>query len=371
MFVNTTVHPDKDYERKPDISVYRKVPNFKEKKTNFRLMELCIERKPEDEDPFTDPGPDTSRSAHSFLTDTLKATRYRGQISSYTGCQFSAQNRWYMFSMLLLGNCVRFIRWDRAGAIVTERINWRDHPETLATFLWRFGRLSSDQSGRDLSVLKPTAKQIRLAKQKLDERAIKLARLLGQDEQKARGQYSSDETFRKFRMEDKNDPDGKRGRFFITSSPQWQSGSPTGRATDGYIAYDTGTKELVYLKNSWRYIEEGLEKEGDTYAHLEKSNVTGIPRLVCAEDVRDYETRTHEFFGARWCCKVSEPPRRHRLHRLVLGDIGRPLSQFLSSKELCSVVFDAIIGKPTVFLALYAPLIYILQFFSACASNCS
>ena len=313
-------------------------------------MELCIERKPENQDPFTEPDPSApSRDAHSFLTDTLEATRHRGQICSYAGCQFSAQNLVFMFSMLLLGDYVRFIRWDRAGAIVTEQVDWRENPEMLATFLWRFDRLPSDQRGHDLSVSKPTAKQIRVAKQHLDKRAIFLAKLLGQDEKKARGQYySSDETFRKFRMMDEDGPRGNRGRFFVASSPQWQSGSPTGRATDGYIAYDTKQKKLVYLKNSWRYLEDGLKKEGDTYKHLEKFNVTGIPKLVCAEDVKDYGTRTHEFSGARWCCKVSEPPSRHRLHRLVLGDIGRPLSKFTSTKQLCSAVRDASKSKSIV-----------------------
>ena len=153
--------------------------------------------------------------------------------------------------------------------------------------------LSPDQSGRDLSVSKPAAKRIRLAKQELDECAIKLARFLGQDEHKAKGQYLSDETSRKFRIKDQNDPEGKRGRFVTASSPRWQSSSPTGRAT-------CGTRELVYLRNSWRCIEVGLQNEGDMYAHLENTNVTGTPRLVCAKDAKDYETNTHEFFGAKW-----------------------------------------------------------------------
>ena len=309
-------------------------------------MELHIERKTASEDPFSDPKSRQSLQEHNFEHNSKAAMKNRGQIISYTACQFASQHRCFTFSILFLDDYVRFIRWDRAGAIVTKRFNWRDDPKPLARFLWLFNHLSDAERGYDTSISKPTPQEIKLTKKKLDERKKTLAKAKGDNPRLAQTRYSTDDSFRKFCVVD-DDPDLKKGksreRFFVASVPQWQSGSPVGRGTRGYEALDLETGELVYLKDTWRYEADRMKKEGDTYRKLAANGVSHIPRLACAGDVGGQRTRTHDFTDEDWCC--GEPAvRQHRHYRLVLKDVGRPLSKFNSTRELCQVLLEAIMG---------------------------
>ncbi|KAL6298854.1 hypothetical protein BKA93DRAFT_830349 [Sparassis latifolia] len=51
--------------------------------------------------------------------DAQRRTAVRGQIISYVKMMFSRQHRCFVFTVLILGDCARIIRWDHAGAIVT------------------------------------------------------------------------------------------------------------------------------------------------------------------------------------------------------------------------------------------------------------
>ena len=277
-----------------------------------------------------------------------RAIRTRRHIVAYTNRQFSLQNRCFAFSVLFLDQFVRFIRWDRAGAVVTERFDWRQDPKTLATFLWHFSQLSDSQRGYDTSMSKPTLEEIERTKEKLDERAKALARAKGEDEDFARERYSTNDSFRKLCVVD-DDPDvedDQRTQYFVASAPQWQSKELVGRGTRGYEALDLQTGELVYVKDIWRYETAGLEKEGDTYRLLRKNKVSRIPRLVCAGDVKNQTSSTREFEDEEWCCGRPRP-MRHRHYRLVLKDLGRSLSEFNSTKQLCQAVLHAVIGMQT------------------------
>lgn len=341
VLIDTHESYDAKYKRAPDISVYKDVHD--QSNTDFRLMEFHIERKTLHQDPFDDLPPRAKkalRDKHVFEHNTSKSNHSRGQIASYTAAQFNSQARTFSFSIIFIDQFVRLIRWDRAGAVVTSRFNWKNKPRDLALFLWRFARSSDSVRGYDTSVSIPTEDEIRRAKVALKQRALEVAMAQGGTEKDIlKPPYSSDETFQKFRVVD--DGPNPKEHFFVASSPQWCTNSPTGRGTKGYEALDVDTGKVVYLKDSWRYIAEGYEKEGDTYRHLIDSKVERIPRLVCASDVEGHETRTHEFLGKRWCCRTSAV-KHHGHHRLVLADLGRPLSQYISTKELSQVMSDAI-----------------------------
>ncbi|ETW82699.1 hypothetical protein HETIRDRAFT_382749 [Heterobasidion irregulare TC 32-1] len=350
VLVNTTKERDDQFWRKPDITVYKR-PYNGPPTTDFERMELHIERKTASEDPFSDPKSRKSRQEHSFEHDSKASMKSRGQIISYTACQFASQHRCFTFSILFLDDHVRFIRWDRAGAIVTKRFNWRDDPKPLARFLWLFNHLSDAERGYDTSISKPAPREITLTKKKLDERANALARAKGEPSRLPETRYSTDDSFRKFCVVD-DDPGIKEGearvRFFVASVPQWQSGSPVGRGTKGYEALDLETGELVYLKDTWRYEADRMKKEGDTYRKLAANGVSHIPRVACAGDVEGQRTRTHDFTDEDWCCGEPEV-RQHRHYRLVLKDLGRPLSEFNSTRELCQVLLEAIIAHMEAF----------------------
>ncbi|EPQ50667.1 hypothetical protein GLOTRDRAFT_13625, partial [Gloeophyllum trabeum ATCC 11539] len=62
----------------------------------------------------------------------------RGQIINYAAEIFARQHRTHVFSLIILGEYVRLVRWDRSGAVFTERIPYVDEPQHLSEFLWRF-----------------------------------------------------------------------------------------------------------------------------------------------------------------------------------------------------------------------------------------
>ncbi|KAI0308449.1 hypothetical protein OF83DRAFT_1020036, partial [Amylostereum chailletii] len=47
-----------------------------------------------------------------------------GQIIAYAHALLSMQFRLYCFSFLIFGSKARFIRWDRAGAVVSEAFDY-------------------------------------------------------------------------------------------------------------------------------------------------------------------------------------------------------------------------------------------------------
>ncbi|KAI0310714.1 hypothetical protein OF83DRAFT_1031067, partial [Amylostereum chailletii] len=107
----------------------------------------------------------------------------------------------------------------------------------------------------------------------------------------------------------------------------------------------------VYLKDSWRIDVDGMEKEGDVYRSLKTANVPNVPDLVCAGDVwhngvkQMTRTPTLAEEGTEWVYdrdRLSITPHTH--YRLVLGTIGKPLYKFKSTKQLASVLKDALIA---------------------------
>ncbi|KAI0752279.1 hypothetical protein BC629DRAFT_1256541, partial [Irpex lacteus] len=52
----------------------------------------------------------------------------RGRLASYAEQTFSHQHRTHLFQLLVLGNEIRFIRWDRAGASVSGKFNYVEDP---------------------------------------------------------------------------------------------------------------------------------------------------------------------------------------------------------------------------------------------------
>ncbi|ETW82599.1 hypothetical protein HETIRDRAFT_416722 [Heterobasidion irregulare TC 32-1] len=336
VLVNTTFK--KDLNRKPDISVYN-ASNVPELGASFKQMEVPIECKPLAEDPFVDLNTDAKLGkGHSFQHMADKAIYNTGQIISYTNVIFQSQPRCFVFSVLLLQNYARFIRWDRAGAVVTERFDWRTNIVHLARFFWQYNYLSDEQRGHDITVSRPTVEEIEMTKVELDKRAKILARLRGEDEVNPPKRYASDDTFRKFLVVNKKD---QSEHFLVASQAQYLGRSPTGRATGGYEAFDLSTKKLVFLKDSWRYVADGVHREGETYEILAQAQVPHIPHVLYSGDVRNQATRTHEFAHIRKGSEVKEI-EKHRHYRIVLKEIGRPLSDFNSTFELCSVIMHAI-----------------------------
>ncbi|KAI0314641.1 hypothetical protein OF83DRAFT_1285421 [Amylostereum chailletii] len=157
---------------------------------------------------------------------------------------------------------------------------------------------------------------------------------------------------------------------FIASSAQVYSRSVVGRSTFGYVAADLLRHKVVYLKDCWRVNLPDIPKEGSVYRRLNEAKINHIPTLLCSGDVlKDMEdddfsldaedaegsqeegfgdgesyqdTRTQDYASADWYYGAGNMVLPHRHYRLVLDIVGRSLSTFKCTKELCVVLKDTI-----------------------------
>ncbi|EIW80892.1 hypothetical protein CONPUDRAFT_42662, partial [Coniophora puteana RWD-64-598 SS2] len=69
--------------------------------------------------------------------DKRQAIQCVGQLVQYSARLLAQQHRTSCFIILLCGLRARFIRWDRAGAMVTRAFNYTKS-DYLLEFLWRY-----------------------------------------------------------------------------------------------------------------------------------------------------------------------------------------------------------------------------------------
>jgi len=246
-----------------------------------------------------------------------------GQIIAYTTTLLSNQYRTHAFSVLIIKDYARLIRWDRGGAIITEPIYYNTE-SYLFDFLVCYDHASKEARGHDPTVGPPTDDEERAAR-RLTE-LVNAKSLLSVTIQ---------------------DPKSHKSRCFIISGPRAQPDIrvPTGRWTRTSIAYDVQRNRRVLLKDSWRVLMEGIEPEGVTYARLNNHLVPNVPRCELAGDVGDEEyhrSLTHKFVNEYYPHPFALEFVPHRHHRLVLDHIGRKLEDFNNSKEMINA---SLIGK--------------------------
>ena len=260
-----------------------------------------------------------------------------------------SQFRVFSFSVVVFEETARLLRWDRSGIIYTESFKWTDG--RLFEFLWRFNHLSAVDRGYDTTVSSTDDNEAELALPKLRT-------------------YPKFEYVRKEHLhtilvwDDRSPDDGPRR--YITPSAKWASEALIGRATFGYIAFDVERGELVYLKDFWRVDHPEIQQEGDVYRELHEAEVRNIAKLGGAGDVCSttndgqirasvsvQRTRTQDYLDHPWCSgRPMVEPYIH--YRLVLETVGMPLNRFKSTRQLCEVIRDAIVGKAGFFLSRFS-----------------
>jgi len=271
---------------------------------------------------------------------TNGAYKTYSRLISYAVALHRSQFRVFSFSIVVFEETARLLRWDRSGIIYTESFKWTDG--RLFEFLWRFNHLSAVDRGYDTTVSSADDNEAELALPKLRT-------------------YPKFEYVRKEHLhtilvwDDRSPDDGPRP--YITPSAKWASEALIGRATFGYIAFDVERGELVYLKDFWRVDHPEIQKEGDVYRELHGAEVRNIAKMGRAGDVRSttndgqirasvdvQRTRTHDYLDHPWC--PGRPMVKPYIHyRLVLETVGMPINRFKSTRQLCEVIRDAIVGK--------------------------
>ena len=141
-------------------------------------------------------------------------------------------------------------------------------------------------------------------------------------------------------------------RLFLIGRCEFGHRPPTGRGTRGFIALDVQKEVFVFLKDSWRvdYADRDGKRDPDSptpeiviYAELHEKNVAHIPRIACGGDA--YRPRSEALRMQRTIHHRYLEDVRPRIHtRLVFADVGRKLIDYKDSRELVTVMRDAILG---------------------------
>ncbi|KAI0057013.1 hypothetical protein BV25DRAFT_1831656 [Artomyces pyxidatus] len=321
---------------KPDVVVY--APHSgRTRDSDFSRLEMHIEFKYNSfGDPFQDPvfvdavGFANRRSQSFEKVGCEMAADTCGQIAAYASAQMYRQFRTHCFSVLIVGNRARLIRWDHAGAVATVAFHYVLEPHLLVDFFQRYAQASDAVRGKDRTVRDATPEERRAAEEHLGPS----------------DRYFAIEVAVPF-----TDPETKETipvRTLIVAAPRYSTHSLLGRSTRGMVAFDMTSKRKVFLKDTWRIDSPDFAPEGETYKILQAAKVKNIAKFIGACDVSDTEsgehaTLTQVYARMPWACKTQDMVR-YRHYRLMLETIGKPVWTFKSSYQLFSVVWDAIEG---------------------------
>ena len=279
---------------------------------NASLADFFIEFKTNiHHDPFV-------RGGDTFLSNTVKSIETRGQITSYATLLLGAQYRTHIFCILVVKDYARLIRWDRAGAVVTEPIYYDDERH-LFDFFIRYDRAGREVRGHDSTVRLASSCEMEKARMFIEK--------------------GSTDPLLSITIE---------SNCYVVPYPRSQPKIPVGRWTRASIAYDVTRDKCVFLKDSWRLLLAGIQAEGKTYATLHSHKVPNIPHCSVAGDVGDnlyHKSQTDALVDKYSHLKSPSQfiPVRH--YRLVLDDIGTKLQDFRSGHEVVKAVHSALLGK--------------------------
>lgn len=281
-----------------------------------------------------------------------------GQIHSHAELVFTHQQRLFFFSIVFLGNFARIIRFDRSSVFATVRFDYKEHPEKITEFLWRYCRQSSRQRGHDDTAtrIEPSNPLWQIMKKKKlagDTPASYPEQLFSDSldekwpwwELKVNVPYESNA--RSLRCQT------VRPRRFIVGKPHFQAPGVAGRGTRGYVALPLDSRglpedKLVYLKDVWRVDHPDIEQEGLILKYLNDKGVQFVPTLVCHADVPgEYQvTDWRALWGNHRPEEKECQMNRHQHYRLVVKEVGRPLDQFgPSSANLVVAIYCCLHGE--------------------------
>lgn len=279
-------------------------------------------------DMFCDPKPELThaeRLKHPFVLDHINdrynrqyATEALGQNIAYASEICARQFRNFCFSVSLVGHHARLIRWDRAGAIVSSRINLYTHPRILSEFYWYFSQLSTVDQGCDLTGSVALEKEERLFKETvLHHIQAQLGTVPLLPSHGGLRQHYSEGCVSSIILT--TSPASAHRPRLLVSLPLTSPISMFGRCTRSFWAVycerdpDSPAKlkgTIVFLKDTWRYsARKSDQKEGDILNNLAQKGVPNLPPVFMHEDVRETEIKDSPRGRSQYI--QSEPVQYH------------------------------------------------------------
>ncbi|KAI0333047.1 hypothetical protein GY45DRAFT_376152 [Cubamyces sp. BRFM 1775] len=136
----------------------------------------------------------------------------------------------------------------------------------------------------------------------------------------------------------------KGAQYFLVGKPHFIAAGLAGRGTQTFIAIDEADPQgpFVYLKDAWRVAHIGIEQEGKILERLNSNDDGGpvpfVPTMRCHGDVQNQVTRSQEIWHLKNPGKLEECPlKTHRHYRLVVNEVGIPMSKFTNMQELVAL----------------------------------
>ncbi|EPS95080.1 hypothetical protein FOMPIDRAFT_1133186, partial [Fomitopsis schrenkii] len=261
------------------------------------------------------------------------------QTTQYVLEVFKRQHRLHLLTLYVFAGQARIIRWDRAGAIISTPFDFEKDPALLYRVIWRYAAMTRVQRGHDPSAVLATKDEIeemRAFQCKPHESRLARARDNALDKP---GWPVYKVTMSRAAAANEI--------YFVVGRCYFASNCATGRCTKGYIAYDVCGRRLVFLKDCWRsYVDdESTPSEGFMLDYLRRKNVPNVPTPLAYEDVGIHEGACQETYTQHLLATHEETGRRpivQRHYRLVVREIGRPLEDHRTPKELAGGIYDAI-----------------------------
>ncbi|KAI0712049.1 hypothetical protein C8Q76DRAFT_796937 [Earliella scabrosa] len=318
--------------------------------------ELCIDVC---DDRLDDPFGQVSLSARtaarrSPVPEALK------QQTAHAAEIFARQFRVFLFSISFAGSWARFVRWDRAGCVVTEAFSIFGRPDHLYEFLWRFAQLSDAGRGHDPSVAAAAPEDEARFRAAIEQHLREQLELDGAELARALADHYAPGQVAVVRVECREAlmPSGVEVRRFLVSRPAASARHLVGRGVMGFRAVELvaksgrpGAWRVVFLQDTWRSASVA-ETEGVILKRMNNQGVRSIPTLIAHGDVLDRSlgantqqvqtSVTHEFAAASWRWKTANRnaiiEKSH--YRLVTDAIGRKTECLQGVAELLHVAYD-------------------------------
>ncbi|KAG9223604.1 hypothetical protein CCMSSC00406_0009235 [Pleurotus cornucopiae] len=351
---------------KPDVNIHEADDASVDADTHTRLdtaisaTEVKKRRKEIFKDAHKDGGP--------FEAETKGAKDARGQLASYAVEFCARQHRTHFFLVYIYFPLVRFIRFDRCGALVSKPFNISKDCTPLIRFYSRLSQMTDAQRGYDTTVTRASDAETKLAYDRLKEWAPKHQRpvfkmdvyddatRIYDDKQGACNENTNatndrDDPMKVDEQEIKEPP---KPRKFLVWGSLADPEAPLGRATRGYPALEVTdgldkaqTAPVMFLKEQWRSkaIERG---EIAILRELNERGIKHVPTFVCGGDIPGQVTQTDAY--ATHVARRGGKDIDRRTHvRFVILEVGRPIERFSSSKEMFQAVYDAFQGHKQAF----------------------
>ncbi|KAI0089850.1 hypothetical protein BDY19DRAFT_941111 [Irpex rosettiformis] len=351
VFKDTSARNDEVTKAKPDLGLFStNLSNNVVESSPMSVMDIPVEFKPqESQDAFVVTINDREKVKKEKETEerellekmTNNSIRHRGQQIDYASQIMSLQHRSHVFSISIIGHHARLIRWDRAGAAVSERFNYYDGSNSwLSEFLFRYSHATPEQRGFDSNVQKASRSDVRLLRSAVDEY---LNRFPYQRHLAKQLQNTVDRTYPAYKVRvttKATDGSDDRESEYIICRPFTEAISLCGRATRGYLAWGVAEQMLVFLKDTWRTDVEGSISEADAYAILNECRIPFLPVVCAGGDVLQSDgsvqsTMTQKYVddGLSSTMLCTTWLRRHIRHRVV-QHLALPLRMVRNAKEL-------------------------------------